>query len=219
LFVYRRIITGIVERGRTREFLEAMKAARDHQTERGIRARTAVWSALTGPTNFVLITSDFNTLEELEKFTELSALDHQFAEIRRAVRSNMVYEASQVSIHRLAYHSEGLISSEDATAPRRYMRTLSGDVQPGKHREFVMSISQALEYQKQRGIDATTSVWSAVTGSTNGVTIVAEFDSFAELEKFEEMAAQDAQFAALRRATRETMVFLTSQVQLYRNLL
>ncbi len=217
--MYRRIITGIVERGRTREFLEAMRAARDHQAERGIRARTAVWSALTGPTNFVLITSDFNTLEELEKFTELSALDAQFAEIRRAVRSNMVYEASQVSIHRLAYHSEGLISSEDATAPRRYMRTLAGDVQPGKHREFVMSISQALEYQKQRGIDATTSVWSAVTGSTNGVTIVAEFDSFAELEKFEEMAAQDAQFAALRRATRETMVFLTSQVQLYRNLL
>lgn len=217
--MYRRVLTGVVERGKTREFLEAMKVARDHQEERGIRARTAVWGALTGQNNSVLITSDFNTLEELEKFTELTALDARFAEIRRAVRSNMVYDASQVSIYRLAYHSEGLITSEDATAPRRYMRILSGDVQPGKHRDFVHSISRALEYQKQRGIDATTSVWSALTGPTNGVAIVAEFDTFAELEKFEEMAAQDAEFAALRRETRETMVFLTSQVQLYRNLL
>ena len=131
----------------------------------------------------------------------------------------MVYEASEVSIHRLAYHSEGMISSEDATEPRRYMRTLTGDVQAGRHREFVMSVSQALEYQKQRGIDATTSVWSAVTGATNGVSIVAEFDSLAELEKFDEMSVQDAEFGRLRKATRETMVFLTSHVDLMRNLL
>ena len=79
-------------------------------------------------------------------------------------------------------------------------------------------ISQALEYQKQRGIDATTSVWSAVTGSTNGVSIVAEFDTLAELEKFDEMAVTDNEFGKLRKATRESMVFLTSHVELMRNL-
>ena len=130
----------------------------------------------------------------------------------------MVYDVSDVSIHRLDYHSERLISSEEATAPRRYMRTLTGDVQPGRKRDFIMSISQALEYQKARGIDATTSVWSAVTGSTNGVSIVAEFDTLGELEKFDEMAAQDTEFGKLRKATRESMVFLTSHVELMRNL-
>jgi hypothetical protein len=158
-------------------------------------------------------------MEDLEKFQDLSAEDARFAAARRAVRSQMVYESSTVAIHRLAYHSEGLISSEEATAPRRYMRTMYGDVLAGRHREFVMSISQALEYQKQRGIEATTSVWSAVTGATNGVSIVAEFDSLAELERFDEMAQNDAAFAALRKATREAMVFLTSQVQLMRNLM
>lgn len=82
-----------------------------------------------------------------------------------------------------------------------------------------MSISQALEYQKQRGIDATTSVWSSVTGATNGVSVVGEFDSLAELEQFDELAAQDQEFGRLRRATRESMVFQTSLVELYRNLL
>jgi hypothetical protein len=99
------------------------------------------------------------------------------------------------------------------------MRTLTGEVQAGRHREFVMSISQALDYQKQRGIAATTSVWSAVTGGTSGVSIVAEFDTLAELEKFDEMALQDAEFGRLRKATRESMVFLTSHVDLMRNLL
>jgi len=99
------------------------------------------------------------------------------------------------------------------------MRTLAGEVLAGRHREFVMSISLALEYQKQRGIDAVTSVWSAVTGGTSGVSVVAEFDSLIELEKFDEIAAQDTEFARLRRETREAMVFLTSEVDLYRNLL
>ena len=82
-----------------------------------------------------------------------------------------------------------------------------------------MAISHALEYQKQRGIDATTSVWSSVTGATSGVSIVAEFDSLAELEKFDEMAVKDAEFAACARPSRETMVFLTSEVVIMRNLL
>lgn len=217
--MYRRIFTGIIDQGKTRSFLDAMREARDHQEGRGIRARTTIWGAMTGQTNGVLIASDFNTLDDLEKFTELAAVDASFATVRRAVRTQMVYESSEVSIHRLAYHSEGLYSSEDATAPRHFMRTLVGEVRPGHHREFVMSISQALQYQKQRGIDATTSVWSAVTGQTSRVSIVGEFDTLAELEKFDEMAQQDLEFARLRKATRESMVFLTSHVDLMRNLL
>ncbi len=217
--MYRRSFAGIVDQGKTSVFLAAMGEARDHQEERGIRARTTIWGAMTGQTNGVLIAADFNTLDDLEKFQEMAATDTAFATVRRAVREQMVYHSSQVSIQRLSYHSEGLISSEEATAPRKFMRTLSGEVQPGHHREFVLSISQALEYQKLRGIDATTSVWSSVTGATSGVQIVAEFDSLAELERFDELAQQDAEFGRLRKATRQSMVFLTSNVQIMRNLL
>ena len=217
--MYRRLFTGLVERGKTSEFLAALREAVDHQTDRGIRARTTIWGRVTGQTNGVMITSDFNTLDELEKFTDLAAEDARFAVVRRSVRQNMVFESSEVSIQRLAYQSEGLITSEDATSPRRYMRILSGEVLPGHHRDFVMSISQALDYQERRGIDATTSVWSAVTGGTSRVDIVAEFDSLGELEQFDEIAAQDAEFARLRRQTRESMVFMTSTVNLFRNLL
>jgi hypothetical protein len=216
--IYRRNFAGIIAQGKTREFLAAMVDAREHQDDRGIRARTCIWSAMTGQTNAVLITRDFNSLEELEKFTELAAVDASFATVRRAVREQMV-DSAQVTISRLAYHSEGLISSEDATAPRKFMRVLTGDVRPGRNREFVMSISQALEYQKQRGIDATTSVWGAVTGATNGIAVVGEFDSLDDLEQFDELSATDQEFGRLRRATRECMVFQTSQVQLLRNLL
>jgi len=217
--MYRRVFSGIIEQGRTASFLEAMREARDHQTDRGIRARTSIWGAMTGQTNGVLIVSDFNTMNDLERFTEMAAQDASFAVVRRAVRSEMVFEASDVSIHRLSYHSEGLYSSEDATAPRKFMRQLRGEVQPGRHHQFVMAISEALEYQKQRGIDATTSVWSSVTGRTAGILLVAEFDSFAELERFEELVQTDSAFATLRRKARETMVFKTSHVDLYRNLL
>jgi hypothetical protein len=216
--MYRRILTGIIERGQTGPFLAAMRESGRHQDERGIRARTTVWGSISGQTSGVLIASDFNSLEELEKFTEMVAKDSSFATLRREVRSKMVYDESEVSIHRLDYHSEGLISSEDATAPRRYMRTLDGDVAPGRKRDFIHSIAQALEFQKARGINATTSVWSAVTGATNGVSIVAEFDTFGELERFDQMAAEDREFARLRAATRESMVFLTSRVHLMRSL-
>jgi len=216
--MYRRNLTGIIERGQTRPFLQAMQESSRHQDERGIRARTTIWGAITGPTSSVLIASDFNSLEELEKFTEMVAKDSSFATLRREVRSKMVYDESEVSIHRLDYHSEGLISSEDATAPRKYMRTLDGDVAPGRKRDFIHSIAQSLEFQKARGIDATTSVWSAVTGATNGVSIVAEFDSLMELARFDQMAAEDADFARLRAATRESMVFLTSRVTIMRSL-
>ncbi len=217
--MYRRLLTGIIDQGKTAAFLAAMRESSAFQDERGIRARTSVWGAMTGQTNSVLIASDFNTLDDLEKFSDLATEDARFATIRRAVRSQMVYSGSEVAIHRLAYHSGGLISSEEATRPRRYMRTLRGEVQAGRHREFVMSISQALDYQKQRGIAAVTSVWSAVTGGTSEVSIVAEFDSLTALEKFDEMAQNDAEFAILRKATRVSMVFLTSHVDLMRNLL
>ena len=197
--MYRRAFRCIIDQGQTTAFLAAMREASQHQLDRGIRARTTIWGSMTGQTNGVLIASDFNTLEELEKFTEMASMDSRFAGMRRAVRSLTVFESGNVSILRLDYHSDGLISSEDATAPRRYMRTLEGDVRPGRHRDFVMSGSQALEYQKDRGIDATTSVWSAVTGATNAVSLVAEFDTLAELEKFDEMAQKDAEFARLRR--------------------
>lgn len=217
--MYRRILTGIIAQGRTKAFLEAMRENARHQEERGIRARISVWGAMTGQTNSVLIASDFNTLDELEKFSDLVTEDSSFARIRRAVRSEMVFEASEVNIQRLSYHSEGLISSEDATAPRRYMRILTGEVQPGHHREFVMAISQALEYQKERGIDAQTSVWSSLTGTTSSVSIIAEFDTLDALERFDEMAVRDAEFGRLRAATRASMVFLTSHVDLKRNLM
>lgn len=217
--MYRRLFTGLVERGKTAEFLGALRESVTHQLDRGIRARTTVWGCVTGQTNGVAIASDFNTLDDLERFTDLATEDARFAIVRRAVRAAMVFESSEVNIQRLSYHSQGLISSEEATAPRKYMRTLTGEVLPGHHRDFVMSISQALEYQEQRGIDAVTSVWSAVTGGTSEVSIVAEFESLVELERFDEIAAQDQEFAALRRKTRESMVFLTSRVELFRNLL
>lgn len=217
--MYRRLFSGSVERGRTRTFLAAMEESAAHQLERGIRARTTVWGAMTGRTNEVMIISDFNTLDDLEKFTELAAEDATFASVRRAVRTEMVYEHSDVKLQRLAYHSEGLYSSEEATAPLKYMRTLVGEVLPGRHREFVMSISQALAYQKDRGIDAVTSVWTNVTGATSALSVVGEFSSLDELEKFDELSQGDREFAQLRRATREAMVFHTSEVQLLRNLL
>jgi hypothetical protein len=217
--MFRRIVSGVIAQGKTRDFLAAMKESSEYQLSRGIRARTAVWGAMTGQNNHVVIAADFNTLEDLERWSDLATEDARFAVVRRAVREQMVYADAEVSIQRLAYHSEGLMTSEDATAPRKYMRVLHGDVQPGHHREFVLSVSVALDYQKKRGIDAHTSVWSAITGHTSGVSIVGEFDSLAELEKFDEMAANDSEFSRLRSATRQSMVFLTSETQLMRNLL
>ena len=216
--MYRRNFTGIIDQGKTSSFLAAMREAREHQEVRGIRARTTIWGSMTVQTNQVLIASDFNTLDELEKFTEISASDAAFASVRRAVREQMVYHSAEVSIQRLSFHSEGLISSEETTEPRKFMRALAGEVQPGRHREFVYSISQALQYQKERGIDAVTSVWSSVTGATSGITIAGEFDSLAELERFDELSQQDAEFSRLRKGSRESMVFLTSRVALHRNL-
>ena len=77
--MYRRIITGVIAQGRTSAFLKAMRDSNTHQDDRGIRARTTVWGAMTGQNNSVVIASDFNTLDELEKFTELAANDARFA--------------------------------------------------------------------------------------------------------------------------------------------
>ena len=217
--MYRRLLEGIVDRGRTRDLLKATEIAVAHQGERGIRARTAVWAAMTGQTNTALIAMDFNTLEDLERMSDLSVEDSQFAGVWDAVLETMVPEQTTVAIQRLAFHSQGLISAEEATAPRHFMRIMTGDVLPGRHREFVLSISEALTYQTERGVDATTSVWSSLSGGTNSIAIVGEFDSMTELQEFDDMALQDAEFARLRRATRETMAFLTTHVDLMRNLL
>ncbi len=216
--MYRRVFSGIIEQGKTAAFLAAMRESNRYQSERGIRARTTVWGSMTGRANAVQIASDFNTLDDLEKFTELAALDASFSSFRRAVRAQMQFPSTQVTILRLAYHSAGLITSEEATTPRKYLRMVTGDVQAGRHREFVMSVSQALEYQKQRGIEATTSVWTAVTGGTSAVAVLAEFDSLGELEKYDDLSVQDAEFGRLRKTSRETMVFTTSETHLMRNL-
>ncbi len=217
--MYRRLIRGIVERGRTPEFLEAARVAIEHQDQRGIRARTAIWAAMTGTTNAVSIVMDFNTLEEFERLNDLSTQDSQFAGVWASVEDHLLPAQTNASIHRLSYHSEGLISAEEATAPRRFLRLMTGEVLPGKGREFVLSLSEALRYQAERGVDATTSVWTALSGGTNAIAIAGEFDSMAELERFDDLAQQDAEFARFRRATREAMAFLTTHVELMRNVL
>ena len=47
---------------------------------------------------------------------------------------------------------------------------------------------------------------------------MAEFEDLRELEQFEELAAQDQEFAKLRRAVREAMVFDSAVINIYRNL-
>ena len=217
--MYRRLIHGIVERGQTGALLGAARTAIEHQDNRGISARTALWAAMTGPTNAVSIVMDVNTLEELERWNELAVQDAQFAGIWADVERHLLPGHTNASIHRLSYHSEGLISAEEATAPRRFLRLMTGEVLPGKGREFVVSLAEALQYQSEKGVDATTSVWTALSGGTNAIAIAGEFDSMAELEHFDDLALQDAEFARIRRATREAMAFLTTHVELMRNVL
>ena len=88
--MYRRIFAGIIDQGKTASFLEAMREARTHQEQRGIRARTTIWGSMTGQTNAVVIASDFNTMEDLERFADLSSEDASFAAVRRGVRTNML---------------------------------------------------------------------------------------------------------------------------------
>ena len=217
--MYRRLIHGIVERGQTGALLGAARTAIEHQDNRGISARTALWAAMTGPTNAISIVMDVNTLEELERWNELAVQDAQFAGIWADVDRHLLPGHTNASIHRLSYHSEGPISAEEATAPRRLLRLMTGEVLPGKGREFVVSLAEALRYQGERGVDATTSVWTALSGGTNAIAIAGEFDSMAELERFDDLALQDAEFARIRRATREAMAFLTTHVELMRNVL
>ena len=99
-----------------------------------------------------------------------------------------------------------------------YRRVLSGKVAPGRHAEFLRAVEAALDYQSQRGIEAHFSVWDAITGGASNVEIIAEFDNLVELEQFEELAAQDQRFAELRRAVREAMVFDSTVINIYRNL-
>ena len=99
-----------------------------------------------------------------------------------------------------------------------YRRVLTGQVAPGRHGEFLKAVEDALDYQAQRGIEAQFSVWNSISGPASQVEIVAEFDSLQELEQFEELAAQDARFADLRRQVREAMVFESAEITLYRRL-
>ena len=97
-----------------------------------------------------------------------------------------------------------------------YRRVLTGQVAPGRHQEFLSAVEAALEYQSARGIEAKFSVWDSITGPSNRVEIIAEFDNLLELEQFEELAAQDQRFADLRRAVREAMLFASTEIAIYR---
>lgn len=97
-----------------------------------------------------------------------------------------------------------------------YRRVLTGQVAPGKHQDFLRAVEAALRYQAARGIEARFSVWDAISGPASRVEIIAEFDNLLELEQFEELAAQDQQFAQLRRAVREAMVFESTEIAIYR---
>lgn len=99
-----------------------------------------------------------------------------------------------------------------------YRRVLTGQVAPGRHGDFLRAVEEALEYQSRRGIEARFSVWDAISGPASQVEIIAEFESLQELEQFEELAAQDHRFAQMRRAVREAMVFDSTTIAIYRNL-
>lgn len=99
-----------------------------------------------------------------------------------------------------------------------YRRVLVGQVAPGKHGEFLTAVTAALDYQRQRGIDADFAVWNSITGPASQVEIVAHFDSMEELEQFEELAAQDQTFSDLRQRVRQAMIFDSASVQIFRRL-
>jgi len=98
--LYRRVLTGRVAPGKHGEFLAAIEAALDYQAERGINARYSVWDALTGTGSEVQIISEFDSLQELEQFEELSAQDQAFAELRSRVMQAMVFESASVQLFR-----------------------------------------------------------------------------------------------------------------------
>ncbi len=99
-----------------------------------------------------------------------------------------------------------------------YRRVLSGQVAPGQHSEFLAAVEAALDYQRQRGVAATFDIWDSITGPASQIEIVSEFDSLTDLERFEELVAQDQTFAELRQRVRQAMVFESSTVTLYRRM-
>ena len=70
--MFRRLLSGVIAQGKTSAFLGAMRESSEYQLGRGIRARSAVWGAMTGQNNHVVIAADFNTLEDLERWSDLA---------------------------------------------------------------------------------------------------------------------------------------------------
>ena len=99
-----------------------------------------------------------------------------------------------------------------------YRRVFRGQVAPGRHGEFLAALEEALLYQQQRGIGARYSVWDALTGRASEVEIISEFESLQDLDRFEELVAQDQIFADIRLRVRAAMVFVSTTVTLYRQL-
>jgi hypothetical protein len=97
-----------------------------------------------------------------------------------------------------------------------YRRVITGIIHPGRHEEFLQAVREASSYQEQKGVQATTSLWFSITGEINGFALVSEFDSLSELEKFDNLAADDGRFAELRRRAMSPVVFGTAETELQR---
>lgn len=98
--LYRRVLTGQVAPGQHGKFLAAVEEALEYQSQRGIKADYAVWDSLTGHTSEVEIVSEFDSLNALEAFEELSAQDQRFSELRSTVMQAMVFESASVQLFR-----------------------------------------------------------------------------------------------------------------------
>ena len=98
--LYRRVLTGQVAPGQHGKFLAAVEEALDYQVQRGIAAQYSVWDSITGPTSEVEIISEFESLQELEQFEELSSQDQEFATLRSRVMQAMVFESASVQLYR-----------------------------------------------------------------------------------------------------------------------
>ena len=98
--MYQRVLTGQVAPGKHGEFLAAVEAALDYQSQRGIDADFAVWDSITGPASQVQVVAQFDSMHELEQFEELAAQDQTFSELRQRVRAAMVFDSASVQIFR-----------------------------------------------------------------------------------------------------------------------
>ena len=99
-----------------------------------------------------------------------------------------------------------------------YRRVITGLVEPGKHDDFLAAAREAADYQARHGVEASTKVWSAMSGKNGTVVLTSDFDSLAELEKFEHLVATDEEFGRVRRKVMASLAFGTAETQILREL-